>query len=95
MHSVSFSYITWYYASFYFTKEEEEDMNQFHKEDTELLYNRPGWENKLGLSKNAEAQGTFIIYCVTTKRSVIIFALHFLFAQRIIKGIAYMTQPLK
>jgi len=36
-----FSYANWYYGSFCFTKEEE-DMTQFHKEDTELLYNRPG-----------------------------------------------------
>jgi hypothetical protein len=69
-------------------------MTQFHKQDKELIYNRPGYENKWGLSKNAEAQGTFIIYCVTMQWSVIIFALHFLFAQRIIKGITYTAQPL-
>jgi hypothetical protein len=38
-----FSYINSYYGSFCFAKEEEEeDMTQFHKEDTQLLYNRPG-----------------------------------------------------
>lgn len=50
-----FSYRNWYYGSFCFTI--EEDMTQFHKEDTELLYNRPGYEVRLGLSKMQKHKG--------------------------------------